>query len=101
MTKILVSGSISVLLDQICAPRFFFPQFYFYYMLDIVTSYGSMQFQGKLMNQTWENSEKPSFRTDFDPFSPNLDSKSFFINFTSTTFYVFVQAIIAWIFKKN
>ena len=65
-------------------PKTFFPQFYFYYMLDIVTSYGSMQFQGKLMNQTWENSGKPSFRTDFGPVSPNLDSKIFFINFTYT-----------------
>ena len=27
-------------------------------MLDTVASYQYMQFQGKLMNQTWENGEK-------------------------------------------
>ena len=30
-------------------------------MLDIVASYHCMQFQGQLMNQTWENGKKPSF----------------------------------------
>ena len=30
-------------------------------MLKIVASYHPMQFQGKLMNQTWKNSKKPSF----------------------------------------
>ena len=33
-------------------------------MLDIVASYLCMQFQGKLMNQNWENSKKPSFGPD-------------------------------------
>ena len=34
-------------------PQNFFREFYFYYMLDIVTSYHHcMQLQGKLMNQT-------------------------------------------------
>ena len=37
-------------------------------MLDIVASYYCMQFQGKLMNQTWENGEKTSFGTDFGLF---------------------------------
>ena len=36
----------------------FFHGFYLYYMLDIVASYHCMQFQGKLMNQTWENGKK-------------------------------------------
>ena len=27
-------------------------------MLDIIANYHYMQFQGKLMNQTWENSKK-------------------------------------------
>ena len=36
-----------------------------------------MQYQGKLMNQTWENCKKTSFRTDFGPFGPNLDLKIF------------------------
>ena len=33
-----------------------------------------MQCKGKLMNQTWENGEKPNFGPDFGPFSPNLGS---------------------------
>ena len=31
-----------------------------------------MQFKGKLMNQIWENSEKPNREPNFDPFDPNL-----------------------------
>ena len=53
-------------------PKYFFHKFYLYYMLDIVAIYRCMQFQGKLMNQTWENSKKTSFGTDFDLFGPNL-----------------------------
>ena len=63
-------------------PQIFFMDFVS--MLDIVASFHSMQFQGKLINQTWENGEKPSFGTDFGPFGPNLDSKIFSINFTLT-----------------
>ena len=59
-------------------PKIFFHEFYLYYMLDIVASYHCMQLQGKLMSQTWENGKKPSFRTDFDPFGPNLGPKIFF-----------------------
>ena len=51
--------------------QIFFQEFYLYYMLDIVASFHYMQFQGKLMNQTWEN-EKKSFWPDFGPFCPNL-----------------------------
>ena len=40
-------------------------------MLDIVASYHYMQFQGSLMNQTWENGKKPSFGHDFGPFGRN------------------------------
>ena len=43
-------------------------------MLDIVASYHCMQFQGKLMKQTWENRKKPSFGTDFDPFKTKFDT---------------------------
>ena len=32
-----------------------FDGFYLYLMLDIVASYHCMPFQGKLMNQTWED----------------------------------------------
>ena len=42
-------------------------------MLDIVASYHCMQFQGKLMKQTWENRKKSSFGTDFDPLTPKFD----------------------------
>ena len=40
-------------------------------MLVIVANYHPMQFQGKLMNQTWENGNKPSFGTNFGPFGQN------------------------------
>ena len=41
-------------------------------MLDINVSYLCMQFQGKLMNQTWENDRKPSFGPEFGPFWPKF-----------------------------
>ena len=40
-------------------------------MLDIVASYHCVQFQGKLMTQTQENSEKPHFGPDLGPLGPN------------------------------
>ena len=46
-------------------------------MLDIVANYHCMQFQGKLMNQTWRNRKKTSFESDFDPFSPNSGCQFF------------------------
>ena len=46
-------------------------------MLVIVTSYHCMEFEGKLMNQTWENDEKPSFGFDFGLFGVNLVPKTF------------------------
>ena len=61
-------------------PKNFFHTFYLYY-IDIVASYHCMRFQGKLMNQTWENSKKPSFKTDFGLFGPNLGPKNFFHGF--------------------
>ena len=39
-------------------------------MLDIVASYHCMHFQGKLMMQTLENSEKPHFWPDLGPLGP-------------------------------
>ena len=39
-------------------PIIFFHGFYLNYMLDIIASYHCMQYQGKLMNQTWDNSKK-------------------------------------------
>ena len=50
-------------------------------MLYIVASFHCMQFQGKLMNQAWENGKKTSFGTDFVPFGPNLGPKIFFHGF--------------------
>ena len=41
-------------------------------MVDIVPSYHRMQFQGKLIIQTWENSKKPKFVPAFGPLGPNL-----------------------------
>ena len=41
-------------------------------MLNIIASFDCMQFQGKLMNQTWENGKKPGFGPDFDAFGQNL-----------------------------
>ena len=36
----------------------FFRGFYLYLMLEIVATYHCMHFQGKLMNQPWENGKK-------------------------------------------
>ena len=66
-------------------PQIFFHRLYLYCMLDIVTSYQCMQFQGKLTNQTWENGKKPSFATDFETYVTNLGPIFFFIDSTSTS----------------
>ena len=43
-----------------------------------------MHFQGKLMNQTWENSKKSGRGPDFGPFGPNSSPNLFFfVGFTS------------------
>ena len=47
----------------------------------MVASYHFMQFQGKQMNQTWENSKKPNFETDFGSFAPNMSPKKLFPKF--------------------
>ena len=39
-------------------PKIFFHGIHLLQMLEIVASYHCMQFQGKLMNQTWENGQK-------------------------------------------
>ena len=47
-------------------------------MLDIVPKCNSVQYQGKLMMQTWENVKNPNFR-------PNFGRQKFFlVSFTST-----------------
>ena len=50
-------------------------------MLDIVASYDCMKFQGKLMNQTWENDKKPNSGINFHSFGLNLGPKIFFRGF--------------------
>ena len=60
-----------------------------------------MQFTGKLMNQTWENDEKPNFGPDFGPFDPNLGPQNFFDGFTSTRCWTLSKAIIVCNFKEN
>ena len=47
-------------------------------MLDTVTSYHCMQFQGKITNQTSENDKKPSFGPDFVPFGLDSGCQFFF-----------------------
>ena len=42
------------------------------------SSYHCMQFQGKLICQTWENGKKPSFGPNYVPFGPNLGTNFFF-----------------------
>ena len=54
--------------------RFFFHEFYIWKMLEIVANYHWMLFQGKLMNQIWENGKKNKSQTQFWP-------KKFFCGF--------------------
>ena len=56
-----------------------FCEFYLSQMLYIVASYHCMQFQGKLINQKWENGKKPSFRPDFGHSGPNMGPKLFYL----------------------
>ena len=45
-------------------------------MLYIAAIYYCLQFQGKLMNQTWKNGKKkPGFGPNFGPFGLNLGPK--------------------------
>ena len=98
--KTLVLGQILAPLVQIW-PKNFFHEFYLYYILDIVANYHCMQFQGKLMNQTWENDQKPSVRPNFGPFWPKFGPKIFFVCFISTKYYALLQAIIVCNIKEN
>ena len=52
--------------------------------LDNVPSYYLMQFKGKIINQTWENSEKSNFGLAFWAFHPNLGPSIFFVPFNFT-----------------
>ena len=81
MANNLVSTTILAPLAQSWTPKNYFYSFYFCYMLDINASYHCMQFQGKLMNQTWENDKKPNSGPDYGPFAENLGAKTFFRGF--------------------
>ena len=67
-------------------------------MLDINASYHCPQFQGKLMNQIWENDLKPNLGPDF---GPNLVPKKIFVVFTSTWCNKLLQAVIVGISRKT
>ena len=48
-------------------------------MLGIVGSYHCIQFQWKLMNQTWEKGKKTNFGQDFSPFWPKFGPQKFLL----------------------
>ena len=73
MAKNLILRPILTLLAKIWAPKIFFVGFTS--MLDIVTSYHCMRFQGKRMTQTQENGEKPHFGPNLGSLGPNLGSQ--------------------------
>ena len=58
-------------------------------MLDIIPSWNPVQYEGKLMMQTWENDENPNFGLP----------KIFCVSFTSTSSILF-QAIILYNLKE-
>ena len=61
-----------------------------------------MQFQGKLLAQTWENGKKAEFQADFSWFGPNLGLRNFFPEFYLYEILdILLQAIIISNFKKN
>ena len=51
-------------------------------MLDIIATYHYVQFQGNLMIQIQENSEKTHFGPDLGLMDPNLGRNLFFKNLT-------------------
>ena len=56
----------------------FFREFYHSQILDIIASYNSMQFQGKLMIQTQENDKEPHFGPNLGSLDPNSSHQFFF-----------------------
>ena len=80
----------------------FFHGFDPYYTLDILASYHCIQFQGKLMNQTWKNGKKTNFGPNFNPFSPNLSHQIFFLkNLAPSVTRHYCQLSICTISEKN
>ena len=79
-----------------------FCEFYLY-QLDIVPRYHPIQFKGKLMNQPWENGEKPNFEPPLAQFGPNLTPlpKKNFRGFYLCCSYRLFQVTIISNFKKT
>ena len=67
-------------LTQIWSPKSFLWVLPKHYMLHIVASYHCMHFQGKLINQSWENGKKPIFGPHFVPVDQNLGPKPNFFS---------------------
>ena len=62
-------------------PPIFLCGVYLNYMLYILASFHCMQFQGKLMNQTWENGKKPSLGLGslWPKFGPKIFLNGFYL----------------------
>ena len=58
-----------------------------------------MEFKGKLMNQTWENSKKPNFGPNFGPFRPHIFL--FCVDFISISGKTLFQVIILCNLNEN
>ena len=67
-------------------------------MLDIVPTYHPMQFQLKLMNQTWENGKNLILGLILAYLAP---PKILLLGFISTRCSISLQAIIVCNFKEN
>ena len=77
MPKSLVLDLILAPWTQIWAPKFFC-EFYVYLMVKIVARYYCIQFQGKLMNQNWENGKNLSFGPNWAIWLKFMPRNSFF-----------------------
>ena len=49
-------------------------------MWDTVSTFNPVQYQEKVMMQTWENGEKPHFGPNIEPLGPNSSRQIVFIN---------------------
>ena len=84
MARNLISGLIFACLPQ-NSPLKFFPEFYLYLLLIIVSSYYPMQFNRKLTGHIGGNNEKPNLRPNFEPFGLHFRPRFFCVGFTSNS----------------